>query len=82
MTKHATSCETAKLTPPVVETRPIVQQAMKNTPAGFAVPLKVDIKIGRTWADCKWTNSWRRCAVGPLATPLGQNKLMAVTGPA
>jgi len=22
---------------------------------GFAVPLKVDIKIGRTWADCKET---------------------------
>ncbi len=26
---------------------------METVPAGFAVPLKVDIKTARTWADCK-----------------------------
>jgi DNA polymerase I-like protein with 3'-5' exonuclease and polymerase domains len=37
----------------VEETRRIVRNVMETTPAGFAVPLKVDIRTGRTWADCK-----------------------------
>jgi DNA polymerase-1 len=37
----------------VEETREIVKNAMESTPTGFRVPLKVDIKTGRTWADCK-----------------------------
>jgi DNA polymerase I-like protein with 3'-5' exonuclease and polymerase domains len=37
----------------VEETRRIVVEAMESTPAGFTVPLKVGIKTGRTWADCK-----------------------------
>ena len=32
-----------------------VTNAMQVAPAGFNVPLKVDIKTGRTWADCKAT---------------------------
>jgi DNA polymerase-1 len=31
----------------------IVTNAMQATPAGFTVPLKVDVKVGRTWAACK-----------------------------
>jgi DNA polymerase-1 len=31
----------------------IVTKAMQAAPAGFTVPLKVDMKVGRTWADCK-----------------------------
>jgi DNA polymerase-1 len=31
----------------------IVTNAMQAAPAGFTVPLKVDIHTGRTWADCK-----------------------------
>jgi DNA polymerase I-like protein with 3'-5' exonuclease and polymerase domains len=30
-----------------------VVAALEATPAGFTVPLKVNIKTGRTWADCK-----------------------------
>jgi DNA polymerase I-like protein with 3'-5' exonuclease and polymerase domains len=30
-----------------------VVEAMEAIPAGFAVPLKVEVKAGRTWADCK-----------------------------
>ena len=26
---------------------------MERLPAGFAVPLNVEIKTGRTWAECK-----------------------------
>ncbi len=37
----------------VEETRQIVTEAMETTPAGFSVPLKVEVKTGRTWADCK-----------------------------
>jgi DNA polymerase I-like protein with 3'-5' exonuclease and polymerase domains len=37
----------------VVQPRQIVVDAMETTPAGFAVPLKVETKAGRTWADCK-----------------------------
>jgi len=33
----------------------IVRDAMETLPDGFAVPLKVDIKTGRTWADYKHT---------------------------
>jgi DNA polymerase-1 len=39
----------------VEETRRIVREAMEAVPEGFAMPLKVDIKTGRTWADCKET---------------------------
>jgi len=35
------------------KTRQIVFAAMEAMPTGFAVPLKVELKIGRTWADCK-----------------------------
>ncbi|MGO9111697.1 MAG: DNA polymerase A family protein [Thermoguttaceae bacterium] len=31
----------------------IVREAMDAMPAGFTVALKTDIKIGRTWAECK-----------------------------
>jgi len=37
----------------VEETCQIVKNAMQAAPAGFTVPLKVDVKVGRTWADCK-----------------------------
>jgi DNA polymerase-1 len=37
----------------VEETRRIVIEAMEDVPAGFTVPLKVEVKTGRTWADCK-----------------------------
>jgi DNA polymerase-1 len=37
----------------VEETRRTVVEAMEAVPAGFSVPLKVDIKTGRTWAECK-----------------------------
>jgi len=37
----------------VKETRRIVVAAMESTPTGFSVPLKVEVKTGRTWADCK-----------------------------
>lgn len=36
-----------------VETSQIVSDAMEAAPTGFTAPLKVDIKTGRTWADCK-----------------------------
>ena len=35
------------------ETRRVVVAAMEAVPEGFSVPLKVDVKAGRTWADCK-----------------------------
>jgi len=35
----------------VEETCQIVKNAMQTAPAAFAVPLKVDIHTGRTWAD-------------------------------
>jgi DNA polymerase I-like protein with 3'-5' exonuclease and polymerase domains len=39
---------------PLVEgTRQVVVEVMESTPVGFAVPLKVDIHTGATWADCK-----------------------------
>lgn len=37
----------------VEETGRLVRDAMETVPADFTVPLKVDVKIGRTWADCK-----------------------------
>ena len=37
----------------VEETQQIVVEAMESTPAGFSVPLKVEVKTGRTWAECK-----------------------------
>ena len=37
----------------IEETRQIVVEAMEAAPAGFSVPLKVEVKAGRTWADCK-----------------------------
>lgn len=37
----------------VEETRRIVTDAMEAAPAGFTVPLKVEIRTGRTWAECK-----------------------------
>ena len=37
----------------IEETRSIVRDAMETPPDCFVVPLKVDIKTGRTWADCK-----------------------------
>ena len=37
----------------VKETRRIVVEAMEAAPSSFAVPLRVDVKTGRIWADCK-----------------------------
>ena len=37
----------------VEETGQIVRDAMETLPDEVGVPLKVDIKTGRTWADCK-----------------------------
>ena len=37
----------------VEETRRIVRDVMETTPTSFSVPLKVEIKTGRTWAGCK-----------------------------
>ena len=37
----------------VDETQQIVIEAMETPPAGFSVPLKVEVKTGRTWAGCK-----------------------------
>ena len=37
----------------VEETRQVVVEATEALPTGFSVPLKVEIKIGRTWAECK-----------------------------
>ena len=37
----------------VEETSRIEKEAMEAVPAGFAAPLKVEVKSGRTWADCK-----------------------------
>jgi hypothetical protein len=31
----------------------LVKDAMESLPAGFSVPLNVEVKAGRTWADCK-----------------------------
>ena len=42
----------------VGETRRVVVAAMETMPAGFSVPLKVEVKNGRTWAECK---SGRHC---------------------
>lgn len=39
--------------PLLEETRRIVVEAMEAVPNGFTVPLKADIKAGRTWAACK-----------------------------
>jgi DNA polymerase I-like protein with 3'-5' exonuclease and polymerase domains len=41
--------------PLVEEARQSVRDAMETPPDGFVLPLKVDIKTGRTWADCKET---------------------------
>jgi DNA polymerase-1 len=37
----------------VEETRRIVTATMETLPDGFSVPLKVEVKSGKTWADCK-----------------------------
>lgn len=37
----------------VEETRQIVVGAMEAVPEGFGVPLKVEVKTGSTWAECK-----------------------------
>ena len=37
----------------VEEMQKIVVAAMERTPAGFTVPLKVEIKAGGTWAECR-----------------------------
>ncbi len=39
----------------VEETRRIVVEAMESVPAAFSVPLRIDIRTGRTWAACKET---------------------------
>jgi len=36
----------------VEETSQIVREAMEAVPDGFAMPLKIDIKIGRMWGEC------------------------------
>ena len=37
----------------VEEPRKIVQDAMETLPDGFSVPLKIEVKTGRTWAECR-----------------------------
>ncbi len=37
----------------VEETQQIVVEAMESKPAGFTVPLKVEVKEGGTWAECE-----------------------------
>ncbi len=37
----------------VEDTRQVVVTAVESMPAGFTVPLKVEVKAGRTWAECK-----------------------------
>ena len=37
----------------VEETQQIVAEVMETLPAGFSVPLRVGVKAGRIWADCK-----------------------------
>jgi DNA polymerase-1 len=37
----------------VEETQQLVVEAMESTPADFSVPLKVEVKTGRTWSGCK-----------------------------
>ncbi len=37
----------------VDETQQIITAAMETVPPDFSVPLKVEVKMGRTWADCK-----------------------------
>ena len=32
---------------------PVVVEAMEAMPAGFTVSLRVEVKTGRTWADCE-----------------------------
>jgi len=59
----------------VEEARSIVQAAMETPPAGFSVPLKVEIKTGRTWAECKCGRrqadvAWRRDLCLALLHPL------------
>jgi len=39
----------------VAETGQIVRDAMEMVTEGFAVPLKVEMRAGRTWAECKET---------------------------
>ena len=39
--------------PLIEETRRIVVEAMETLPADFSVPLKVEVKTGRTWSGCK-----------------------------
>ena len=42
-----------KATPLVEETQQTVVAAMETLPPGFTVPLKVEIRTARTWAECK-----------------------------
>jgi DNA polymerase-1 len=44
----------------VEETRRIVVEAMESVPAGFAVPLRVEVKAGKSWAECKLGRGRRR----------------------
>ncbi len=37
----------------VEETGQVVTTAMEAVSARFTVPMKVEIRTGRTWADCK-----------------------------
>jgi DNA polymerase I-like protein with 3'-5' exonuclease and polymerase domains len=39
----------------LTRTRQIVTAMMESLPAGFSVPLKVEVTTGRTWAECKGT---------------------------
>ena len=37
----------------VEKTQQEVLAVMQTQPPGFAVPLKIKVKVGRTWAECK-----------------------------
>lgn len=46
----------------VEETQQIAVDLTDTVPAGFGVPLKVEVKASRTWANCKVA---MRCHAGP-----------------
>jgi DNA polymerase I-like protein with 3'-5' exonuclease and polymerase domains len=53
VTASAASGQRSSLSELVEETRRVVIAAMESVPEGFSVPLKIEIKAGRRWAECK-----------------------------
>jgi DNA polymerase I len=46
----------------VEEVRQQVAEVMELSPSGFAIPMKVDVKVGSTWAECKQAGRVRQVA--------------------